>query len=110
MILTGRNIDRLEHAASEVGAKSTAAFDATDTDAWTFSVISTPIDHVLVTAGGPSYVPLMEMTAAQVRDALSDHVCSTSRYARRGIVFMGGPVAAASLGTLSPARPTTSTV
>ena len=30
VILTGRNPDRLERAAAEVGARSTAAFDATD--------------------------------------------------------------------------------
>ncbi len=101
VILTGRNIDRLEHAASEVGAKSTAAFDATDTDALKtfFGDLQTPIDHVLVTAGGPSYVPLMEMTAAQVRDALSDHVVLDLEVARAAagamrpdgsLVFMGG--------------------
>ena len=101
VILTGRNIDRLEHAASEVGAKSTAAFDATDTDALKkfFGDLQTPIDHVLVTAGGPSYVPLLEMTAAQVRDALSDHVVLDLEVARAAagamrpdgsLVFMGG--------------------
>jgi NAD(P)-dependent dehydrogenase (short-subunit alcohol dehydrogenase family) len=101
VILTGRNIDRLEHAASEVGANSTAAFDATDTDALKkfFGDLPTPIDHVLVTAGGPSYVPLLEMTAAQVRDALSDHVVLDLEVARAAagamrpdgsLVFMGG--------------------
>ena len=50
VILTGRSVDRLEHAASDVGAKSTAAFDATDTDALKtfFGDLQTPIDHVLV--------------------------------------------------------------
>ena len=101
VILTGRNVDRLEHAASEVSAKSTAAFDATDTDALKkfFDDLQTPIDHVLVTAGGPSYVPLLEMTAAQVRDALSDHVVLDLEVARAAagamrpdgsLVFMGG--------------------
>lgn len=33
VILTGRNPDRLEHAARDVGARSTAAFDATDATA-----------------------------------------------------------------------------
>ncbi len=101
VILTGRNLDRLEHAASEVGARSTAAFDATDTAALQkfFADLADPIDHVLVTAGGPSYVPLMEMTAAQVRDALSDHVVLDLEVARAAagamrpdgsLVFMGG--------------------
>ena len=30
VVLTGRNPERLEQAAQEVGARSTAAFDATD--------------------------------------------------------------------------------
>jgi threonine dehydrogenase-like Zn-dependent dehydrogenase len=33
VILTGSNPDRLEHAARDVGARSTAAFDATDATA-----------------------------------------------------------------------------
>jgi short-subunit dehydrogenase involved in D-alanine esterification of teichoic acids len=33
VILTGRNPDRLQHAASEIGALSTAAFDAALTGA-----------------------------------------------------------------------------
>lgn len=33
VILTARNHDRLQRAAAELGARSTAAFDATDPDA-----------------------------------------------------------------------------
>jgi NAD(P)-dependent dehydrogenase (short-subunit alcohol dehydrogenase family) len=39
-----------------------------------FDGLADPIDHVLVTAGGPSYVPLLEMTSAQVHEALGGHV------------------------------------
>ncbi len=100
VILTGRNVDRLERAASEVGAKSAAAFDATDTDALKkfFGDLQTPIDHVLVTAGGPSYVPLLEMTAAQVRDALSDHVVLDLEVARAAAGFVDTPLSATLLG------------
>jgi NAD(P)-dependent dehydrogenase (short-subunit alcohol dehydrogenase family) len=75
VILTGRNPDRLEAAAAEVGALHTAAFDANDTQALQqfFEAIPAPIDHVLVTAGGPRYGPLLEMEIANVRDALSVH-------------------------------------
>ena len=101
VILTGRNAGRLEQAASDVGALSTSAFDATDTAALRtfFSDLAEPIDHVMVTAGGPSYVPLLDMTAAQVRDALSDHVVLDLEVARAAsgrmrpggsLVFMGG--------------------
>ena len=55
MILTGRTPERLEQAASDVGAKSTVAFDAKDPAALEgfFAELDEPIDHVLVTAGGP---------------------------------------------------------
>ena len=76
VVLTGRNPDRLKDAAAEVGAQHTAAFDANDSDALHdfFEDLASPIDHVLVTAGGPRYVPLLEMDAADVREALSAHV------------------------------------
>jgi NAD(P)-dependent dehydrogenase (short-subunit alcohol dehydrogenase family) len=101
VILTGRNPDRLERAAAEVGARSTAAFDATDAAALQgfFRELSARVDHVMVTAGGPSYVPLLKMSAAQVRDALSDHVVLDLEVARAAaramrpdgsLVFMGG--------------------
>src|SRR3979409_1969711 len=68
VILTGRNPDRLEQAALELGAQRSAAFDANDAGALErfFQDLSTPIDHVMVTAGGPRYGPLLEMDSAQV--------------------------------------------
>ena len=76
VILTGRNPERLEDAAREIGARRTASFDVTDSAALSrfFDELPDPIDHVLVTGPGPSYGPLLEMTADQVRDALADHV------------------------------------
>jgi NAD(P)-dependent dehydrogenase (short-subunit alcohol dehydrogenase family) len=76
VVLTGRDPERLERAARDVGARSTAAFDATDAPALKrfFDGLADPIDHVLVTGPGPSYVPLLEMDADQVRQALGDHV------------------------------------
>jgi NAD(P)-dependent dehydrogenase (short-subunit alcohol dehydrogenase family) len=76
VVLTGRNRERLEQAAAEVGARSIAAFDATDSDALERFFVDLPgaIDHILVTAGGPSYGPLLEMSSADVREALSSHV------------------------------------
>ena len=60
VILTGRNADRLQHAASEVHALSTAAFDAADPLALDrfFGELPT-IDHVMVTAGRPYYGRLL---------------------------------------------------
>jgi NAD(P)-dependent dehydrogenase (short-subunit alcohol dehydrogenase family) len=101
VILAARNPDRLKQAADEVGAARTAAFDATDPAALAgfFADLPAPIDHVLVTGGGPTYQPLLEMDAAQVRDALSDHVALDLEVARNAaprmrpggtLLFMGG--------------------
>jgi NAD(P)-dependent dehydrogenase (short-subunit alcohol dehydrogenase family) len=100
-VLTGRNPERLERAAQEVGARSTAAFDATDPAALKrfFGDLPDPIDHVMVTGPGPSYVPLLEMDADQVRDALGGHVVLGLEVARNAapkmrpggtLIFMGG--------------------
>jgi NADP-dependent 3-hydroxy acid dehydrogenase YdfG len=72
VVLTGRDPERLERAARDVGARTTAAFDARDAAALKrfFEDLPTPIDHVLVTGPGPDYVPLLEMDPDQVRHAL----------------------------------------
>ena len=94
VILTGRNPERLKQAALDVDARSTAAFDANDAAALKqfFDGLPDPIDHVLVTAGGPDYVPLLEMDAAEVRNALSNHVVLGLEVARnaRGKMRPGG--------------------
>ena len=87
VVLTGRNPERLEHSAQEVGAKSTAAFDATDPESMKrfFEDLPGPIDHVLVTAGGPHYGPLLEMDADAVSLALSDHIVLALAVARNAV-------------------------
>jgi NAD(P)-dependent dehydrogenase (short-subunit alcohol dehydrogenase family) len=101
VVLVGRNPERLEQAAFDVDARSTAAFDVNDHESLErfFRDLPDPIDHVMVTAGGPSYVPLLEMDADQVREAVSDHVVRELEVARNAVgkmrpggtlVFMGG--------------------
>jgi NAD(P)-dependent dehydrogenase (short-subunit alcohol dehydrogenase family) len=101
VVLTGRNPDRLKQAALEVGAERIAAFDATDAASLQrfFQGLPAPIDHVLVTAGGPRYGPLLEMESADVRQALSDHVVQALEVARNAaskmrpggtLLLMGG--------------------
>ncbi|MBB3748908.1 NAD(P)-dependent dehydrogenase (short-subunit alcohol dehydrogenase family) [Mycolicibacterium sp. BK634] len=101
VILTGRNPERLQAAAADVGATRTAAFDATDSDALAqfFGDVPGRIDHVLVTAGGPSYRPMLDMSADDIRDALSSHVVLGLDVARNAqpkmraggsLVLMGG--------------------
>ena len=100
VVLVGRDADRLKRAAAEVDAQRTAALDATDPAALEgFFAGLERVDHVLVTAGGPHYVPLLEMNADQVRDALADHVvmaldvarCAAPKMRPGGtLVLMGG--------------------
>src|ERR1700676_4876037 len=57
LVLAARTPEPLQRAASELGALSTAAFDATDFErlAKFFDELPTPIDHVMVTGPGPYY-------------------------------------------------------
>jgi NAD(P)-dependent dehydrogenase (short-subunit alcohol dehydrogenase family) len=71
VILTGRNAERLQHAASEVDALSTAAFDAADPVALDRFFRDLPtVDHVMVTAGRPYYGRLADMDFAKIRDLM----------------------------------------
>ena len=90
VVLTGRDPERLQRAALDVGARSTAAFDATDPAALKrfFDELPAPIDHVLVTGPGPSYMPLLEMDADQVRQELGDHVVLGLEVARNAVPKM----------------------
>jgi NAD(P)-dependent dehydrogenase (short-subunit alcohol dehydrogenase family) len=94
VILTGRDPDRLEHAAHELGALSSAAFDAADPDrlARFFQDVRTPIDHVMVTAGRPYYTSLAEMDFAQAHREVDEHLWLTLHVAREaaGKVRPGG--------------------
>jgi NAD(P)-dependent dehydrogenase (short-subunit alcohol dehydrogenase family) len=101
VILTGRNPERLKQAAVEVDAHRTAAFDANDSVSLRefFSDMPTPIDHVMVTAAGPRYGPLLEMDSDDVREALSGHVVLGLEVARNAagnmrpggsLLLMGG--------------------
>ena len=94
VILTGRNPERLARAAREVGAMSTAAFDATETDRLErfFDDLPQPIDHLMVSGGGPYYAPLAEMDFAEVRADVGRHLLLPLRVGRLsiGMVRPGG--------------------
>ena len=101
LILTGRNPEPLQRAASELDAQSTAAFDATDPTSLKefFQMLPTPVDHVMVTAGRPHYGRMLEMDFAEVRRALDGHILLTLEVARNAagrvkpggtLLFMGG--------------------
>ena len=84
IVLTGRDPGRLDRAATDLRAHGTAAFDANDPSALGrfFGGLSGPINHVLVTAGGPRYGRMLEMTDDEAREALSDHMLLSIQVAR----------------------------
>jgi NAD(P)-dependent dehydrogenase (short-subunit alcohol dehydrogenase family) len=87
VILTGRNAERLERAAREIGAHSSAAFDAADPDrlARFFGDLPSPIDHVMVTAGGPYYARLADIDFAEARREVDEHFWLMLHLAREAI-------------------------
>jgi NAD(P)-dependent dehydrogenase (short-subunit alcohol dehydrogenase family) len=122
VVLTGRNAERLEAAAREVGAASTAAFDAADPDRLTAFLdgLPGPVDHVLVTAGSPYYAPLAEFDFARGQAEVDAHLWLPIRLARAApervrpggsLLFMGGTggrrpaVGLALPGTLTVGQP-----
>jgi NAD(P)-dependent dehydrogenase (short-subunit alcohol dehydrogenase family) len=101
VILTGRNPERLQSAASELEAVSTAAFDAANPASLEefFRDLPGTIDHVMVTAGRPHYGRLMEMDMGLAREALDAHLLLMLQVARNAVkkvrpggtlLFMGG--------------------
>jgi NAD(P)-dependent dehydrogenase (short-subunit alcohol dehydrogenase family) len=76
VVLTGRDPERLQRAALEVGALNSAAFDATDFDRLErfFDDLPTPVDHVMVTAGGPYYERLTAIDFGKARRSVEEHL------------------------------------
>jgi NAD(P)-dependent dehydrogenase (short-subunit alcohol dehydrogenase family) len=87
VVLTGRNTDRLANAARELGASSSAAFDAADFDRLDgfFAELPTPVDHIMVTAGGPYYARLVDIDFAQARRNVDQHFWVALHVARHAI-------------------------
>jgi NAD(P)-dependent dehydrogenase (short-subunit alcohol dehydrogenase family) len=87
VILTARNAEPLQRAASELGALSSAAFDATDFERLRsfFDGLRTPIDHVLVTGPGPYYAPLAEFDFERARHDIEAHILLPLQVARNAV-------------------------
>ena len=94
LILTARNEEKLAAAATELGARSWTAFDATDPAALKrfFDGVGSPVDHVMVTAGGPHYGSLLEMGLDEIQSGLSGHLMQVIAIARSAapVVRPGG--------------------
>ncbi|MEU9477897.1 SDR family oxidoreductase [Streptomyces sp. NPDC048191] len=94
VILTGRNPERLRTAAAQAEASTTAAFDANDPAQLQrfFEELPGPVDHVLVTAGHPTYGRLLDMDPEQASRAIGGHMVLALDVARHavGTVRPGG--------------------
>jgi NAD(P)-dependent dehydrogenase (short-subunit alcohol dehydrogenase family) len=122
VVLTGRDPERLQGAADELAPVATAAFDATDPvllDRF-FQDLPRPVDHVLVTGGGPYYAPLAEVDFARAQRDVDEHLWLPMRVARAAVgtvrapgtlIFMGGTggrsrgVGLSLIGALTAAMP-----
>ncbi|MGZ6059366.1 MAG: SDR family oxidoreductase [Myxococcaceae bacterium] len=101
LVLTARNPERLRQVATELGALRSAAFDATDPASLErfFRELPAPVDHVMVTAGRPTYGRLLDMDLAEVRRSVEEHLVMAIQIARHAastlrpggtLLFMGG--------------------
>jgi NAD(P)-dependent dehydrogenase (short-subunit alcohol dehydrogenase family) len=74
VVLTAREPERLREASHDLGALSSAAFDASDPDSLArfFDSLSGRIDHVMVGGGGPRYGRPLEMGPEEARRAFSE--------------------------------------
>ena len=101
VVITGRDPERLQHAASELGAVSSSAFDATDPVLLErfFQDQPTPIDHVMVTAGQPHYGLVADMDLDEARRDLTEKLMLVLQVARHAgdkvrpggtLLFVGG--------------------
>jgi NAD(P)-dependent dehydrogenase (short-subunit alcohol dehydrogenase family) len=101
VILTARDPERLHRVATELGARSTAAFDATDFGRLErfFEELPSRIDHVLVTGPGPYYAPLSELDIERARRDVAAHLLLPMVVAKNAagkvraggsLLFMGG--------------------
>jgi NAD(P)-dependent dehydrogenase (short-subunit alcohol dehydrogenase family) len=101
LILTARNSERLQQAARELGAQSTAAFDAADHVLLERFLrdLPTPIDHLMLTAGRPFYARLADMDFDEVLRVLDQDLVGALRVGRHAatkvrpggtLLFIGG--------------------
>jgi NAD(P)-dependent dehydrogenase (short-subunit alcohol dehydrogenase family) len=118
VIITARDPKRLKRAGAEVCARSTSAFDATDTarlEAF-FDALPVPIDHLMLTGRAAYYARLSDMEFDEARRAVDAHLwlplqvaCLAAEKVRPGgtLLFMAGTggrrpaVGLSVIGTLS---------
>ncbi len=101
LVLVARTSERLESVARELQARQTAAFDVADLRQLEqfFKDLRSPVDHVMLTAGGPAYMPLSSMNLDDARRHFDERlsvVLGTALFSRGKIrpggslLFVGG--------------------
>jgi NAD(P)-dependent dehydrogenase (short-subunit alcohol dehydrogenase family) len=101
LVLVARTKERLESVAQELHARQTAAFDASDLERLEqfFKDLPSPVDHVMLTAGAPAYMPLSSMNLDDARRHLDERlsvVLGTALFSRGklrpggSLLFVGG--------------------
>lgn len=101
VVITGRDPERLSEAVRIVEPTRAAAFDVSDMAALEdfFRQLGGPIDHVMVTAGGPYYATLADMDFAEAQRHFDGHLLLMLGVARHAaplvraggtLIFMGG--------------------
>lgn len=94
IILTARDPQRLQTAARELEARYTAAFDVTNVAALEqfFTGLPGMVDHVMLSAGAPAYVPLASMNLDEARQEFDKRLLATLGTAlfSRGKIRPGG--------------------
>jgi NAD(P)-dependent dehydrogenase (short-subunit alcohol dehydrogenase family) len=83
LVLTGRDQGRLDAARDELGA-STATLDLADPGQPQrfFAELPGPVDHVLLSGGGPIYARITDLDLDQARSVLDEHLLGSLRVAR----------------------------
>ena len=101
VVMAGRDPQRLERAAEEVGAERSAPLDAADTGRLRefFGALPGPVDHVVSTAGSPFYATLADLDVDEARSHVGERLALTLGIAKYGgavtrdggtLVFVGG--------------------
>ncbi|MGW7548533.1 SDR family oxidoreductase [Streptomyces sp. NPDC054770] len=101
VVLAARNAERLRQAADELRPLSTAVLDAQDTGHLERFLGELPgrVDHVMVTAGSPSYTPLSELDLTDAARDFGGRLAMMLAVARAGrekvraggtLLFIGG--------------------
>jgi NAD(P)-dependent dehydrogenase (short-subunit alcohol dehydrogenase family) len=101
VVITGRDPERLDRAATDIGAAASFAFDALDPEQLErfFGGLPDPIDHVLLTAGAPYYASLEELDFDEALHSLDRSMLFPLRVARLlgsrirhggSLLFVGG--------------------